>query len=659
MRCITRFFILDMDSCAQYRYFLTQPFEYICSLYKTMASTQSAIETLRELNSKHISQIVEPRKENAEIFELKKKFSEVETENIELKAENIKLKQALEEHEFRFIKLEQNDKDTASENAELKARVVKLEQKQLQTDEEKSNHIILRSNDHASSAEAPTSKSDDDTREIRPKGVVLNDHQPLVNTISIETENSNDTPEQTNLRCDDTLATNISDNTSNSGVHQELSSQYPASPIRTESKSLEDKEVDEFLDSKYKEKVSNEIIQSIKEKRLREQETIITSQDTVPIITREQGFIQELSAGNSYNDASSSVQDHNSISPDHITEISLTSGQEKLSILQNIAHLYEKACDAEDESVKANQAEILCWSSFIIVLDKSLDEIMNRDKVSMKKAKGQVYDFIITQNPGIRRESLYKKIERARKIFRLFEKIGLDKVKYIKSYSANAISKFTNSQIQTIIDHFTKRPDIEFTDDQDAHSAVSMTHNSSDDLPETETSIPTESIPLDSSQENDQDSELPEAEVNTSTKETSRVSNSSQVFDSSGSADSKKLPEAEISEESKKKIPETEVSIPTIPSILSTHISCSSGFSGASFTNSDISDDDETNSDISDDETNITYSDDSDDDDDEAGYYYDLSNGKKSYATRSEEHSKKSIHLESRASHHLQNVCMI
>ncbi|CAG8616997.1 9091_t:CDS:2, partial [Diversispora eburnea] len=368
-------------------------------------------------------------------------------------------------------------------------------------------------NDHVSSADAPTFKSDDDTREIRPKGVVLNDHQPLVNTISIETENSNDTPEQTNLRCDDTLATNISDNTSNS-----------------ESKSLEDKEVDKFLNSKYKEKVSNEIIQSIKEKRFREQETIITSQDTVPIITREQGFIQELSAGNSYNDASLSVQDHNSISSDHITEISLTSGQEKLSILQNIAHLYEKACDAEDESVKVNQAETLCWSSFIIVLDKSLDEIMNRDK--------------------------------------------------------------------------------------DAHSAVSITHYSSDDLSETETSIPTESIPLDSSQENDQDSELPEAEVNTSTKETFRVSNSSQVFNSSGSADSKKLPEAEISEESKKKIPETEVSIPTIPSILSTHISCSSDFSGAS-------------------------------------YYYDLSNGKKSYATRSEEHSKKSIHLESRASHHL------
>ena len=115
------------------------------------------------------------------------------------------------------MKLEQNDKDTASENAKLKARVAKLEQKQLQPDKEKSNHIILRSNDRASSADAPASKSDD--------------------TTSIEMENSNDAPEQTNLHCDvseargytiDTLAINISDNTSNSDVCHEPSSQYPS-----------------------------------------------------------------------------------------------------------------------------------------------------------------------------------------------------------------------------------------------------------------------------------------------------------------------------------------------------------------------------------------------------------------------------------------------
>ncbi|CAG8604272.1 9655_t:CDS:2 [Diversispora eburnea] len=77
-----------------------------------------------KLNSKLVPQIDELRNKN----------TEVKAENIEFKAENIKLKQALEKHEFRFMKLEQNDKDTAVENAELKVRVVKLEQKQSQTD---------------------------------------------------------------------------------------------------------------------------------------------------------------------------------------------------------------------------------------------------------------------------------------------------------------------------------------------------------------------------------------------------------------------------------------------------------------------------------------------------------------------------------------------
>ena len=155
---------------------------------------------------------------------------------------------------------------------------------------------------------------------------------------------------------------------------------------------------------------------------------------------------------------------HDSISFYEHERISLTSGQGKSDILQNIANLYEKACDAEDVSIKANQAEILCWSNFIIAFDKSIDEIIARDRVGMKKAKGLIYDFILVQNSNTKRPALYKKIERARKIYRLTEKIGLDKIKHIKSYSANSISKFTNEEIQRVIDHFTKNPNMDFTD---------------------------------------------------------------------------------------------------------------------------------------------------------------------------------------------------
>src|SRR6266498_5466409 len=90
---------------------------------------------------------------------------------------------------------------------------------------------------------------------------------------------------------------------------------------------------------------------------------------------------------------------------------------------------------------------------------------MIRDKVGIKKAKGLIYDFILAQNPVTKHSALYKKIERTRKIYRLTETIGLDKVIYIKLYNANSILKFTNEEIQRVIDYFTKNPDMEFTDD--------------------------------------------------------------------------------------------------------------------------------------------------------------------------------------------------
>ena len=99
-----------------------------------------------------------------------------------------------------------------------------------------------------------------------------------------------------------------------------------------------------------------------------------------------------------------------------MTEISLTGReennyQEKIEsqeclaelscsdVLQNINRLYENACTAENERVKANQAEILCWRNFIIGLDNSIDKIMIKEKVGMKKAKGQIYNFILAHNP--------------------------------------------------------------------------------------------------------------------------------------------------------------------------------------------------------------------------------------------------------------------
>ncbi|UZO00907.1 uncharacterized protein OCT59_012021 [Rhizophagus irregularis] len=43
--------------------------------------------------------------------------------------------------------------------------------------------------------------------------------------------------------------------------------------------------------------------------------------------------------------------------------------------------------------------------------------------------------------------------KRAEKNYKLFEKVGLDKIKYINSYSVNFISEFTDAQFQEIINY--------------------------------------------------------------------------------------------------------------------------------------------------------------------------------------------------------------
>ena len=90
---------------------------------------------------------------------------------------------------------------------------------------------------------------------------------------------------------------------------------------------------------------------------------------------------------------------------------------------------------------------------------------MIKEKVGMKKAKGQIYNFILAHNPDTKRNTLYQRINRARKIYEFIEKIGIDKIKYIKTYSANSIAELSDSKIQTIIDYFSKNPNSELPDD--------------------------------------------------------------------------------------------------------------------------------------------------------------------------------------------------
>src|SRR5436190_11281167 len=113
-----------------------------------------------------------------------------------------------------------------------------------------------------------------------------------------------------------------------------------------------------------------------------------------------------------------------------------------------------------------NEAWCLYWKDF----RNQLNEIIrsNGGKFGEKKARSVLYDTITEQLSILRkkrsqelglklrdvsRDSLRKKTQRAEKNYKLFEKVGLDKIKYINSYSANSISELTDAQFQEMIDY--------------------------------------------------------------------------------------------------------------------------------------------------------------------------------------------------------------
>ncbi|CAG8556676.1 17037_t:CDS:2, partial [Acaulospora colombiana] len=123
-----------------------------------------------------------------------------------------------------------------------------------------------------------------------------------------------------------------------------------------------------------------------------------------------------------------------------------------------LAHLYQKARKAKKNTIYTKQEEILSWYYYAEGFEKRVDilSISRNNKRADDLARIQVYDEIWNCLSGVSRENFRKQTQRACKIYKLFNGIGKDKTKRVKSYSANGISKLTNPQIQYIIEYFSK-----------------------------------------------------------------------------------------------------------------------------------------------------------------------------------------------------------
>ncbi|GES90817.1 hypothetical protein GLOIN_2v1790230 [Rhizophagus clarus] len=111
---------------------------------------------------------------------------------------------------------------------------------------------------------------------------------------------------------------------------------------------------------------------------------------------------------------------------------------------QNIVCMFRKAN-------KLGQEEILYWCYFIEKYDKRIDNLVVGG-VKKKTATSMVYQEIKQLLPDITGVNLRQKILRVRKLYKLFNTLGIEKIKQV-SYSADAISSLSYPQIQNIIDH--------------------------------------------------------------------------------------------------------------------------------------------------------------------------------------------------------------
>ncbi|GES94916.1 hypothetical protein GLOIN_2v1791032 [Rhizophagus clarus] len=156
-------------------------------------------------------------------------------------------------------------------------------------------------------------------------------------------------------------------------------------------------------------------------------------------------------------------------------------------LLLSLVQLFNKMDDTEYDTIYANQEEILHWYYYgkEFLTQVSMIIQYRKDKIGEKKAKEIIYDKMLEYLSILQKQrseeiglclseifckNLQRKTQKAVKIYKLFEKVGVDNIKYITTYSTNSISELTNDKVQDIIDNFSEHNDNNNTDVKEVSS---------------------------------------------------------------------------------------------------------------------------------------------------------------------------------------------
>ncbi|CAG8729538.1 43_t:CDS:1, partial [Ambispora leptoticha] len=122
----------------------------------------------------------------------------------------------------------------------------------------------------------------------------------------------------------------------------------------------------------------------------------------------------------------------------------------------NFTLLYEKLCDAIILADCKTQEAIACYCLFGKALIQRRNEIASEKQVDPESntVSRILNKEVKLQLPADTSDSLLRnRIEKAKKLYKLFDAIGMDKIYRIHSFSADSISKLTKKEIQYIIDN--------------------------------------------------------------------------------------------------------------------------------------------------------------------------------------------------------------
>jgi len=175
--------------------------------------------------------------------------------------------------------------------------------------------------------------------------------------------------------------------------------------------------------------------------------------------------------------------------PEFSIEAILTGSSEVTA--ENIADLFNIA-------MKTRQKEILCWYYYYKAYENRVRNIKTMDKIDDKSARTLVYNEIKSLLPDVTDVNLRKITFRAKRVYILFEGIGIDKISQV-TYSASAISSLKDIQIQSIVNDFSKK-----LIDTNCQKAIGVTNchvhmsdpSSSNDISDTKVNLSPVSIDL-------------------------------------------------------------------------------------------------------------------------------------------------------------------